>query len=66
MLELELEQWRKALEKRGIQVPRANTQCMCLNGTPLGIVKMQSTQVPPVTKSKYLGSTLQSDEDMNA
>ena len=63
--DLELEQWREALEKRGMKVSRAKTECMCLNGTPLGSVKMQSDQLPQVTEFKYLGSTLQSDGDMN-
>ena len=63
VLELELEQWREALEKRGMKVSRARTQC--LNGTPLGNVHMQSAQLPHVTKFKYLGSTLQSDGDMS-
>ena len=66
MLELELEQWREALEKRGMKVSGAKTEYMCLNGTPLGSVKMQSAQLPQVTEFKYLGSTLQSDGDMNA
>ena len=38
---------------------------MCLNGTPLGSVPMQSSQLPQVTEFKYLGSTLQSDGDMS-
>ena len=49
VLELELEQWREALEKRGVKVSRAKTEYMCLNGTPLGSVKMQSSQLPQVT-----------------
>ena len=36
VLELELEQWREALEKRGMKVSSAKTEYMCLNGTPLG------------------------------
>ena len=44
---------------------RAKTEYMWLNGTPLGSVKMQSAQLPQVTEFKYLGSTLQSDGDMN-
>ena len=66
-LELELEQWREALEKRGMKVSRANqakTEYMCLNGTPLGSVNMQSAQLPQVTEFKYMGSTLQSDGGM--
>ena len=31
VLELELEQWREALEKRGMKVSRAKTEYMCLN-----------------------------------
>ena len=65
MLELELEQWREALEKRGMDVSRAKTEDMCLNGTSLGNFKMQSDKLPQVTEFKYLGSILQSDGDMN-
>ena len=60
-LELELEQWREAWEKRGMKVSRAKTEYMCLNGTPLASVDMQSAQLPQVTEFKYLGSTLQSE-----
>ena len=60
-LELELEQWREALEKRGMKVSRAKTEYICLNGTPLGSVNMQSAPLPQVTEFKYLGSTRQSD-----
>ena len=42
VLVLELEQWREALDKRGMKVSRANKEYMCLNGTPLESVKMQS------------------------
>ena len=49
-LVLELEQWRDALEKRGMKVSRAKTEYMCLNATLLGSVKMQSAQLPHVTE----------------
>ena len=65
MLDLELEQWREGLEKRGMKVSRAKTECRCLNGTPLGSVHMQSAQLPEVTVLKYMGSTLQSDGGMS-
>ena len=61
VLALELEQWREALEKRGMKVSRAKTEYMYMNGTPLGSVKMQADQLPQVTEFKYLGSTRQSD-----
>ena len=64
VLELEMEQWSEALEKRGMKVSRANTEYICLNGTPLGSVKMQSAQLPQVTEFKNLGSTQQRDGDM--
>ena len=65
MLELELGQWREALEKRGMKVSRAKTEYMCLNETPLGSVKMQSDQLLQVTEFKYRENTLHSDGDMN-
>ena len=55
-LELELEQWREALEKIGMKVSRAKTEYMCLNGTPLASVHMQSAQLPQVTEFKDLGT----------
>ena len=33
VMELELEQWREALETRGLKVSRAKAEYMCLNGT---------------------------------
>ena len=67
-LELELEQWGEALEKRGMKVSKAKTEYMCLNGTPLASVDndMQSAQLPQVTEFKYIGSTLQSNGGMSA
>ena len=65
VLELDLEQWMEAFEKRGMKVSRAKIEYMCLIGTPLGSVKMQSAQLPQVSEFKYLGSTLQSDGDMS-
>ena len=55
VLELELEQWREALEKRGMKVSRANTEYMCLNGTPLGSDNMQSTKLSQVIELKKYG-----------
>ena len=54
LLDLELEQWREALEKRGMKVSRAKTEYMCLNGTPSGSVNMQSSQLPQVTELNIL------------
>ena len=64
VLELELEQWREALEKRGMKVSRSKTEylyCVWMERN----FKVQSDQLPLVTEFKYMGSTLQSDGDMN-
>ena len=53
----------EALEKRGMKEWRAKTEFMCLNGTTLGSVQMQSAQLPHVSEFKYLISILQSDGD---
>ena len=65
VLELELGQWRDALDKRGVKVSRAKPEYMCLNGMALGSVKMQSAKLPQVIEFKYLGNTLHSDGDMS-
>ena len=48
VMELELEQWREALETRGMKVSRAKAEYMCLNGMPLISVKL-----PQVIEFKY-------------
>ena len=53
-------------EERNAEVSRAKTEYMCLDGTPLGSVNMQSAQLPQVIEFKYLGNTLKSDWYMNA
>ena len=65
VLELDLEQRREAVEKRGMNVSMPKAEYMCLNGTPLGHVTMQSDQLPHTTEFKYLGSTLQIHGDLN-
>ena len=41
VLDVELEQWRAALEKRGTKVSGEKTEYTCLNGMPAGSVNMQ-------------------------
>ena len=61
-----LQQWREALEKRGMKVSVAKKEYMCLIATPTGSIKMQSAQLTQVTEFKYLRRTLQSDGDVHA
>ena len=61
--EEQLEEWREALEKRGMKVSRAKTEYMALNGRADDVIHMQGTQVKKVEEFKYLGSTVQSNGD---
>jgi len=65
-LEEDLEQWRDALERRGMKVSRLKTEYMCLNGSSTGSVEMLQKQLPEKAEFKYLGSTLQSDGGVGA
>ena len=64
VLELEQDQWRETLGKRGMKVSIANiarvgpTTLSELNNNS---VKMQSAYLPQVSELKYTGSTLQTD-----
>ena len=61
-VEESLEQWRYALERRGMKVSRSKTEYMCLNGREDGgTVQMQGVEVSKVDEFKYLGSTIQSN-----
>ena len=59
-VELRLESWRYALEKRGMKVSRSKTEYLCINGgNDKETVKMEDTKVPRVKKFKYFGSMVQ-------
>nr|XP_027234764.1 uncharacterized protein LOC113826085 [Penaeus vannamei] len=45
-LEEDLEQWRYALERRGMKISRSKTEYMCLNGISTGSVEMLQRQLP--------------------
>ena len=64
VLELELEQWREALEKRGMKVFTAKTEYISSNEWNT-ITKCEDATHPAATEFKYLGSILQSDGDMS-
>ena len=58
-VEEKLENWRYALERRGMKVNRRKTEYMCVNERQVkGTVKMQGEEVAKVEDFKYLGSTV--------
>ena len=65
-VEERLEQWRYAMEVRGMKVSRQKTEYMCMGEEEPGrTVKMQGVELTQVTEFKYLGSTVQSNGGSN-
>ena len=61
-VEEDLEQWRHALERRGMKVSRRKTEYLCVNGREEGgTIQMQGTELAKVEEFRYLGSTVQSN-----
>ncbi|XP_047487973.1 uncharacterized protein LOC125038499 [Penaeus chinensis] len=61
-VEERLEQWRRALEDRGMKVSRHKTEYLYVGDQdPERAVEMQGLKLNRVQEFKYLGSTLQSD-----
>ncbi|KAK3519795.1 hypothetical protein QTP70_004959 [Hemibagrus guttatus] len=61
-VEVNLERWRFALERRGMKVSRSKTEYMCVNEREgSGTVRLQGEEVKKVQEFKYLGSTVQSN-----
>ncbi|KAK3569040.1 hypothetical protein QTP86_021557 [Hemibagrus guttatus] len=61
-VEVDLERWRFALERRGMKVSRSKTEYMCVNEREgSGTVRLQGEEVKKVQEFKYLGSTVQSN-----
>ncbi|KAK3565487.1 hypothetical protein QTP86_010866 [Hemibagrus guttatus] len=61
-VEVNLERWRFALERRGMKVSGSKTEYMCVNEREgSGTVRLQGEEVKKVQEFKYLGSTVQSN-----
>ncbi|KAK3540870.1 hypothetical protein QTP86_002452 [Hemibagrus guttatus] len=61
-VEENLERWRFALERRGMEVSHSKTEYMCVNESEgSGTVRLQGEEVEKVQEFKYLGSTVQSN-----
>ena len=62
-VEKALKQWREALEERGLRVSRVKTEYMHVNGEQEGTIRLAGTDVKKVQEFKYLGSTVQQNDD---
>ncbi|KAK3570316.1 hypothetical protein QTP86_017172 [Hemibagrus guttatus] len=63
-VEENLERWRFALERRGMKVSRSKTEYMWVNEREgSGTVSLQGEEVKKVQEFKYLGSTVQSNDE---
>ncbi|KAK3568025.1 hypothetical protein QTP86_028617 [Hemibagrus guttatus] len=61
-VEVNLERWRFALERRGMKVSRIKTEYMCVNEREgSATVRLQGEEVKKVQEFKYLVSTVQSN-----
>jgi len=60
--ERRLEEWRNALERRGMKVSRKKTEYLCMQQEEVqGSLKIQDNIIPRKSEFKYLGSTVQAD-----
>ena len=62
--EASLEDWRKALEDRGMRVNRDKTEYM-ICGDARGEICLQGERLQQVAKFKYLGSTIQANGELD-
>ena len=65
-----LDEWRKALEGRGLRISRTKTEYLCcdFSGTsPVGepVVSINESVVKSTTKYKYLGSIIRRDGEID-
>ncbi|XP_046998269.1 uncharacterized protein LOC124613597 [Schistocerca americana] len=65
-LQDKLEQWRKALEERGMRISRVKTQYICTKDAKNLYINLQEEQLTLLMKFKYLGSYMQSDGGLEA
>ena len=65
-VERKLEEWRKAMEDRGLKINRRKTEYLRFNENQNGEVSLQGEELKRVNKFKYLGSTVTEDGDLEA
>ena len=65
-VEAKLEQWRKALEDRGLKISRKKTEYLRFNEDQDSDIVMDGERLNRVGKFKYLGSTVAGDGNLDA
>ena len=65
-VEEKLEQWRKALEDRGLKISRKKTEYLRFNEDQDSDIVMDGERLNRVGKFKYLGSTVAGDGNLDA
>ena len=66
IVEAKLEQWRKALEDRGLRISRRKAEYLGLNEDQDSEICMEGVRLNRVENFKYLGSKVASDGNMDA
>ena len=66
VVELKLEQWRRAMEDRGLKISRKKTEYLRFNEDRNTEISVQGTGLKRVDKLKYLGSTVAEDGNLDA
>lgn len=66
VVELKLEQWRRAMEDRGLKISRKKTEYLRFNEDRNTEISVQGTRLKRVDKFKYLGSTVAEDGNLDA
>ena len=63
-LEISLENWRQAIERRGIKISRCKTEYVGMNQESGGAVSLQGLEEAKVDDFKYLGFTVQGNREV--
>ena len=65
IVEAKLEQWRKALEDRGLRISRKKTEYLRFNDDQGSEIRMEGLRLNRVENFKYLGSKVASNGSMD-
>ncbi|XP_046986013.1 uncharacterized protein LOC124556019 [Schistocerca americana] len=65
-LEEKLEDWRKALEDRGMKISRTKSEYLALKDVQMRSCKIQDVELKSVCNFKYLASHIQRDRELES